>query len=215
MVEYTWQQFPNRGFIKLDVPKEILNPIKAEIEKVSNSRDTTPSYNKNLIGQIENEFVLSETREIIFPLLDELAKEYDEQFAYTDVLRQNMKRPEEQIKGYSLDSYWVNFQKKHEYNPLHFHGGVFSFVIWIKIPYDLEEELNHSNSKNAVTRRNSTFAFQYTDIMGATSDYVINVDKSFEGKMVFFPAKLWHCVCPFYTSDEERISVSGNLFFDV
>ena len=91
MVEYTWQQFPNRGFIKLDVPKEILNPIKAEIEKVSNSRDTTPSYNKNLIGQIENEFVLSETREIIFPLLDELAKEYDEQFAYTDVLKQNMK----------------------------------------------------------------------------------------------------------------------------
>jgi hypothetical protein len=215
MVEYTWQQFPNRGFLKLDVPEEILNPIKAEIEKVSRSRDATTSFSKHLIGQIENEFVLSETKDILFPLLNELAEEYDNQFAYTSVLKQTVKQPSEQIKGYSLDSYWVNFQKKHEYNPLHLHGGVFSFVIWIKIPYDLEEELNHANSKNAITRRNSTFSFQYNDILGASSDYIINVDKSYEGKMIFFPAKLWHSVCPFYTSDEERISVSGNLFYRV
>lgn len=215
MVQYTWQQFPNRGFLKLDVPEEVLVPLKAEVEKVSKSRETTPVANHVLIGQLENEFHLSDTRDIIFPLLNELAQEYDNQFAYTNSLRQNLKRPDEEIKGYSLDSYWVNFQKKHEYNPLHLHGGVFSFVIWLKIPYDLQTELNAPNSKNAITSRNSTFAFQYTDILGASSDYVIRVDKSYEGKMIFFPAKLWHTVCPFYTTDEERISVSGNLFFKV
>jgi hypothetical protein len=215
MVQYTWQQFPNRGFLKLDVPEEVLVPLKAEVEKISNSRETTPTFNRSLIGQIENEYVLSDTKDIIFPLLNELAQEYDKQFDYTSHINKTMKFPEEQIKGYSLDSYWVNFQKKHEYNPLHQHGGVFSFVIWLKIPFDIEEELNYANSKNAVTRRNSTFAFQYTDILGASSDYIIPVDKTYEGKMIFFPAKLWHCVCPFYTSDEERISVSGNLFFKV
>jgi hypothetical protein len=215
MVEYTWQQFPNRGFLRLTVPDNILNSLKAEVEKVSRSRESTLMFNQSLIGQIENEYVLSDTKDIIFPLLNELAYEYDNQFSYTPFINKSFKNPDQEIKGYSLDSYWVNFQKKHEYNPLHHHGGVFSFVIWLKIPYNLEDELNHANSKNAVTRRNSTFAFQYTDILGASSDYVIPVDKSYEGQMIFFPAKLWHCVCPFYTTDEERISVSGNLFFRV
>ena len=30
--------------------------------------------------------------------------------------------------------------------------------------------------------------------------------------MAFFPAKLNHTVNPFYTSDEYRISISGNVF---
>ena len=41
----------------------------------------------------------------------------------------------------------------------------------------------------------------------------IPVDKSFEGKMIMFPASQYHAVYPFYTSDEERITVSGNLKF--
>ena len=32
-----------------------------------------------------------------------------------------------------------------------------------------------------------------------------------EGKMLFFSSKYHHCVYPFYLSDEERISVSGNI----
>ena len=37
------------------------------------------------------------------------------------------------------------------------------------------------------------------------------VDKSFEGQMLMFPAPLQHIVYPFYTSDESRITVSGNI----
>ena len=39
----------------------------------------------------------------------------------------------------------------------------------------------------------------------------LNVDKSFEGKMLMFPSKQMHAVNPFYTSDGYRITVSGNL----
>ena len=35
---------------------------------------------------------------------------------------------------YFLSKMWVNYQKQCEYNPLHDHTGVYSFVIWMKIP---------------------------------------------------------------------------------
>ena len=39
----------------------------------------------------------------------------------------------------------------------------------------------------------------------------IDVDKSFEGKGFMFPSKQSHMVYPFYTSNEYRITVSGNI----
>ena len=38
------------------------------------------------------------------------------------------------VDGLKLNGFWVNKQKPHEYNPYHDHGGVFSFVVWMKIP---------------------------------------------------------------------------------
>ena len=35
----------------------------------------------------------------------------------------------------------------------------------------------------------------------------------FNGVMLFFPAKLRHCVYPFYETDEPRISIAGNLSY--
>ena len=40
---------------------------------------------------------------------------------------------------------------------------------------------------------------------------VLDVDKTFEGKMLLFNAKQMHTVFPFYTSDAYRITVSGNI----
>ena len=48
---------------------------------------------------------------------------------------------------------------------------------------------------------------------GFSVPVLIDVDKSFEGKMLVFPSKLQHLVYPFYTSDEHRITVSGNVNF--
>ena len=42
-----------------------------------------------------------------------------------------------------------------------------------------------------------------------------NLSPKYEGFMLFFPAKLRHCVYPFYETDEPRISIAGNLsYFD-
>ena len=34
-----------------------------------------------------------------------------------------------------------------------------------------------------------------------------------EGKMLFFPSSMGHEVFPFYDTDEQRVSMSGNIFF--
>ena len=39
-----------------------------------------------------------------------------------------------------MNQIWVNYQYKTEFNPYHDHSGVYSFAIWLKIPYDSKEQ---------------------------------------------------------------------------
>ena len=114
---------------------------------------------------------------------------------------------------WKLKDCWVNFQKKHEFNPIHNHTGVFSFVYWVKIPYDIEEELQLEFVKNSNTPAASVFSFIYTDILGRCKQRNLNLTEMDQGTLVFFPAKLVHQVYPFFTSDDYRISISGNITY--
>ena len=58
-----------------------------------------------------------------------------------------------------LKKLWVNYQKKYDFNPIHIHSGVFSFVIWVQIPYDLTEERKRYNLKGDET---AAFTFNIT-----------------------------------------------------
>jgi hypothetical protein len=117
------------------------------------------------------------------------------------------------MKKIGLFNLWVNFQKKHEFNPVHVHDGLFSFVIWHKVPYTMDaEKANFPNMKEGDIKA-GMFAFLFTDPMGRVTQETLPVDKTWEGKIALFPANLNHQVYPFYTSDEYRISISGNLGF--
>ena len=52
-------------------------------------------------------------------------------------------------------------------------------------------------------------------MLGGIEHYAYHLDKKSEGGMLFFPAKLKHTVYPFYNCDKERISISGNILFDI
>ena len=110
-----------------------------------------------------------------------------------------------------LEKSWINFQKKHEFNPLHDHTGLFSFIIFMQIPYKIEEEFKVYPNTNG--QQTSCLCFVYTDVNGKLNDLCPKVDESYLYKMLIFPAKLKHQVYPFYTSDKERITVSGNVKF--
>ena len=106
-----------------------------------------------------------------------------------------------------IDTPWINIQKKYEFIPNHTHDGVYSYALWVKIPYDIKEEFNNDHCHA------STFEFTYNNVTGSINNLKIPISKEYEGKIIFFPAKLQHCVYPFYTSDENRISISGNIVF--
>lgn len=103
---------------------------------------------------------------------------------------------------------WINVQERGEYIPNHDHDGVLSYSIWMRIPYDIEREL--ANSKFA-----STFQISYLSIVGDQLHHTISVDKSMEGTLIMFPSNLKHCVYPFYTTENCRISISGNISLDL
>ncbi len=114
-----------------------------------------------------------------------------------------------------LNSFWVNYQFKNEFNPYHDHTGVYSFAIWLKIPYAWEEQKNlpQFNDINEIQIKPGNFEFEYIDTNGDITNYAYQLSSKNEGTMLFFPARLRHCVYPFYETEEPRISISGNLSY--
>ena len=43
------------------------------------------------------------------------------------------------------DSLWVNYQKQHDFNPLHNHRGNLSFVSYLNVPEELKTEKERYN----------------------------------------------------------------------
>ena len=115
-----------------------------------------------------------------------------------------------------LHSLWVNFQKKCEFQPVHNHRGVFSFVIWMDIPChwkdDLKLSFSESNCEDEIVG-SFNFLYSQSDSRSVRS-HGIPMSPSMNGYCCFFPSDLCHQVYPFYTSDKERISISGNIVFE-
>lgn len=186
-----------------DVPQDILSKIKHEIESINSE---TPKSNEHLVGNIKKEFKLSESIQCLEPYVLNLMGQYDNAFHYlksVNCLDRDL--------PFELDDLWVNLQSKHEFNPNHNHVGVMSFVIWIDIPFLMNEELKQSPGIYSTHNCSGHFEFSYTNVLGDIWQIGIPADKTYEGKILMFPNKMIHCVYPFFSSDDNRISVAGNI----
>ncbi|CAB4140191.1 Conserved hypothetical protein CHP02466 [uncultured Caudovirales phage] len=189
----------NPGVLTGKLPDELLAVLKKNIKASTEDRS---EYNLRLIGHIEEQYQLKINYQVSH-FIEGMAAAYQQMFQY----ELNMKP--------KIVDLWVNLQKKHEYNPVHHHFNKLGWVIWVQIPYDLQEELNAPNNVKTVDRkkRNSAFEFIYPKITGELQTHPIFLSKEDEGKIVMFPKGLKHTVYPFFTSDGYRISVAGNLDF--
>tara|TARA_R100000030_G_C3206980_1_gene112331 strand:+ start:73 stop:726 length:654 start_codon:yes stop_codon:yes gene_type:complete len=165
------------------------------------------STKKYLVGQIRESNDLNDKSDWFFintlkPLILEYSKRFSNLGGDMPVIA---KHP------YCLHNMWVNFQRKNEFNPTHDHKGVYSFVVWMKIPTKHSEQARNPVSCNAMKKVISKFQFSYINTIGDMCFYDYEMDPEVEGTLLFFPSKLHHCVYPFYNCDEERISISGNI----
>ena len=192
--------FNRLAYVQSKVSSDVLDQLKNEAKFILENQSQFKKHNDKLAGNLEKEYSTDKSKEILEADLITLANEYHK------YLTENQHYPNWRIKDL-----WINFQKKYEHNPMHNHTGDLSFVLWISIPYDLKEELSLPNCKNSNTPVNSLFEFIFIDFLGRVVTSRIDVDKSYEGTLVMFPSALNHMVHPFYTSDDYRISISGNL----
>jgi hypothetical protein len=208
MVDF--RELPTYGVLLAQVPQPIMDQLKSEIDNmIANNFAGEFDYRQLLLGHMTHEFGLTDSIPVLEPFLLNMSSLYNQKWNYYQGLDEQYNGAgEKQLKLVDL---WVNFQKKHEFNPPHTHTGIMSFVIWVKIPYDLQEELKVFPEIKSGPTRTSKFTFHYTNVLGQLQHYTLDVDKSFEGNMAIFPSHLNHSVNPFYTSDEYRISVAGNI----
>ena len=196
---------PNIGLTNGEIPPQIYQTLNQEIVDIHNDDRNIMRMNTSLAGQITKEYEISKSRQLLDPYLEEMARAYQKAWDYYPKENPNDNK-------LTVESVWVNMQKKLEVNPLHNHDGTLSFVAWLYVPFKLEDERNMENCKNSRTvELASTFQFVYNNVLGTIANCPMFVESGWEAKIVMFPAKLLHIVYPFQTSDDYRISIAGNL----
>lgn len=194
----------------VDLDDHQVAPIKNEVAKIQNNFSNSIPHNNSLAGHLNKEYLLTECASHLENILIPLVTEYDKKFnllSMYNVMTKDL--------TLCLHKPWVNFQKKYEFNPIHSHSGIMSFALWLKVPYNIEDERKVFPNVPEVDQRTACFNFHHISSLGDISTKIIPVDKTYENKLVMFPSRLSHSVNPFYTSDEYRISVSGNIRFKV
>jgi hypothetical protein len=202
-----------KPFIMAEFTKEELQPLVDVVKEIK--LNNLQEYNSKLAGNIEHEYDLYNNQNLvnhITALYNPLIHYHNDKIKYEETLAPNSTN-----STLRVNSLWVNFQQKYEFNPLHNHSGVFSFVIWLQVPYSIEDEMKRIPSKQSNINVPGHFFFCYPGSNNASNMQLdwLPVDKTWEYKTALFPSTLLHGVNPFYTSDEYRISVSGNFVYDI
>ena len=107
-----------------------------------------------------------------------------------------------------LQQLWINFQQAGDYNPLHDHTGLFSFVIFGDIDEDIFTEGVPVTNANMAGQ----IVFHYGEKISQLQMNSFGL-KPYKGLMLVFPAALEHMVGS-YWKDFERISISGNYVLE-
>jgi len=190
---------PNFGVIHSRLPKEIYDSLLKECLSIEKPKPRGPAldidYKKKMIsyltekGVSEHFFITEKNTLKIIEVIKKMIDKYKETFpGYLDGIRYLDKDA-----PLAFRTPWVNFQKKNEYLPLHEHGGVLSYNIWMQIPVD------------------SIFEYNYNSIIGKNLTHRLTLTKKDEGRIVLFPAQLQHVVYPFYGTNKTRMSIAGNI----
>ena len=199
-----WNSFllPNIPLYDVKLPDSIVNRLWSYVAK------SEIRCNDSLAGNIAESYNLVDEDDYFF---NTLLKPVSLRYISENPNMGNLQSNHMSVKDICLNKFWVNYQYKTEFNPLHIHTGIISFVIWLKIPTDGKEQHNLPIAKNSNTPSASDFSFAYSDIIGNIQSYQIQLSPKDNGLMMVFPASLNHQVYPFYECDKKRVSISGNV----
>jgi len=207
------------GYYLHTLPPQMMQELKTSVDDVQNNFSKAVSYTEHLVGKIDHEYKFDFTPNCK-SYLNNVFKDYllaSGLGRKTANLFHTVSSPESFYDKIYFDvpDVWVNFQLKHEYNPPHFHAGLFSFVIWYQIPFTHDEESKAGPGQYSLGEgkhvSHGDFSFLFNGSTGPKI-HALNIDSSWNGNICIFPSKLHHMVYPFYSSDDPRITIAGNVF---
>ena len=193
-VEYghmNWGPFVMRTIM----PDYIIKKLKVEGKKAKES------YNHKLAGHLKNQFLYSkETQNWFYKEISPIINAYrDGHCNFHGIKNLQLEL--------SFDDLWVNYMKAGDFNPIHTHGGDYSFVLFLDVPEKLVQEQKDYEGPSA---QPGTLMFEYTQQARPRWATTGTMIKPQTGDFYMFPALLQHWVVPF-KSKVTRISVSGNM----
>jgi hypothetical protein len=168
------------------------------LKGAESARKAGKDFRSNLAGIIKEEYAYEDRKDYVSEV-GQFLSVYDE--AYQKWKSERYKTKPE----YMLNSMWVNYMKKGEYNPPHDHSDWLSFVIFLKVPKEIIKEQEDFVGNSAGP---GSLSFLYGE--GNRQSITYQSVKPRDRDIFIFPAWIKHYVAPFY-SDVTRISVSGNI----
>ncbi len=182
---------------KTEIPKYILKRL------LKDGKELKESYNNKLAGHLDNQFLYSpETQAWFYKEINPILDQYRNAHC-------KYHRLQELPVSFVYDDLWVNYMKPGDFNPLHTHGGDYSFVLFLDVPKILQKEMTEFKGTSSEP---AALTFEYgvqqrAPYKWATTGTVVYPKT---GDLYMFPALLQHWVAPF-KSKCTRISVSGNI----
>jgi len=169
--------------------------------------------NKNLAGNLTHEYNLNEYIPQARIILDKVI--INSPFA-NNQKKDHVNRLFHESNGpkirFHLGELWVNYMQKNEFNPLHHHSGIFSFVLFIDTKMNFKKEDLQTHVKDANNKLPGRFAFYWPEYISTLGERQLDVDKKWEGRGLLFRSDTSHTVYPFSVSKGPRITISGNYF---
>ncbi len=181
--------------VHLKISEEFQQKLLKGAEEAKNKKQ---DYRHMLAGILKEEYAY-EDRQKYVPEISQFLGVYDQ--AYQKWKNESYKKKPE----YILNSLWVNYMKKNEYNPPHDHSDFLSFVIFLKVPEEILKEQKDFTG-NSAGPGSLSFLYGEGNRQAITYQSICPQDRD----IFMFPSWIKHYVAPFY-SDVTRISVSGNV----
>ena len=202
----------------LKLPQQMIDYLW---ERIDVAKKKKINVKKDLAGNISQSYKLEDPQNLVIRNLYNIvfnSVDNPKMFEFINMEIQNSYK-RIGLKNVMLEPYlsglWVNFQKKGEFQPIHIHNGILSFVIWMDIPYHSKDEAKLPFAKSGCEDPpGGNFSFPIPDSRSrSVKEYFIQMSPEKNGYCCFFPSDLSHQVYPFYTSDKDRISISGNIMY--
>ncbi len=196
--------FLGQSILRYEVPLDIFTTINSIYQ---NNFDTLDPANKQLVGKIQNEHSLFYGGKDESKMKNHNRLTQDVIKYFMDMFRHYLDWNKIREYDLHLNSIWVNQMKEHEYNPVHIHRGTLftglSSVMILSLPSTYGKE--YSNDEVPQNGK--------LQILGSASGQFAKIDFQPSLKIrdfFIFPYDMRHCVYPFNSTNETRITLAAN-----